>query len=186
MSKIKSLTGNIIVSQPRSEDPYFSKGVILVAKHSATGSWGVMVNKPTPHLVLGTIMQAVGINSNKRDRVFVGGPVDTHRVLVIHSLDWQSSNTIKITSDIGITNEMGILAAISQDEGPALYRTCIGSCGWAPNQLDGEFRGDPPWKLQNRWLDAPATIESVFNLVEDDQWNRSIELVAQNKIASWL
>ena len=65
MSEIKSLTGNIIVSQPRSEDPYFTKGVILVAKHGPSGSWGLMVNKPAANLTLGTIMQAVGIDSKK-------------------------------------------------------------------------------------------------------------------------
>ena len=186
MKGIKHLFGHILVSQPKSEDPYFSKSVILVAKHSSEGSWGLVVNKPTTSLSIGTIMQAVGIDSSKRDKVFVGGPVDTHRVFIIHSLDWRSSNTIQVTPEIGITNEMAILAAISQNEGPALYRTCVGCCGWAPNQLDGEYQGNSPWKQNNRWLDAPATIESIFNLTDDEQWQKGIEIVAQNKISSWL
>lgn len=181
-----SLAGHILVSQPRSEDPYFSKSVILIAKHGPQGAWGIMINKSTPNLTLGTIMQAVGIDSNKQDRVYVGGPVDTHRVFIVHSMDWQSHNTIQVTKDIGITNEMQVLAAISTGEGPALYRTCVGSAGWGPGQLDGEYRGEPPWKTANRWLDAPATIESVFSLSQDDQWQKCIELVAQHKVSSWL
>lgn len=186
MSNEANLAGRILVSQPKCEDPYFSKSVVLMAKHGPQGAWGIMINKHTPNLTLGTIMQAVGIDSIKKDKVFVGGPVDTHRVCIVHSLDWQSHNTIMITPEIGITNEMQILAAISQNEGPALYRACLGSCGWGAGQLDGEYRGLPPWKMQNRWLDAPATIESVFSLSGDEQWQKGIEAVAQHTVSNWL
>jgi putative transcriptional regulator len=186
MSEFKSLSGKILVSQPKADlDPYFSKSVILVGTHNVRGSWGVMVNKTTPNLTLGTIMQSVGIDSQKTDRIFIGGPVDTHRVCIVHSLDWQSSNTIQITPEIGITNELQILAAISQNEGPALYRTCVGSCGWGAGQLDKEYNGEASWKPQNRWLVAPATIESIFNLSEEDQWQKSIEHVAQHAVSNW-
>jgi putative transcriptional regulator len=93
---------------------------------------------------------------------------------------------MKINSDIGVTNEIAVLAAIAEGCGPALYRTSIGTCGWGPGQLDGEIRGESPWKLQNRWLNAPATIESIFNLNGEEQWQQGIEIVAQNKINSWL
>lgn len=185
MKEVKNLAGRILISPPRSDDPYFSKSVILTAKHGSQGAWGLMINKITTNLNLGTIMKAVGIDSNKRDKVFIGGPVDTHRVFIVHSLDWYSGNTIHITPDIGVTNEMQILAAINEGEGPALYRTCIGSCGWSPGQLDGEYKGEHPWKQQNRWLDAPATIESVFSLSEDEQWQKGIEFAAQSAIANW-
>lgn len=186
MNEVKNLSGKILVSHPKCEDPYFSKSVILLAKHGSQGAWGLMVNKQTTNLSLGTIMQAVGINSIKTDKVYVGGPVDTHRVFIVHSLDWQSSNTIQITKDIGITNELQILAAIDRNQGPSLFRTCIGQCGWGSGQLDGEYQGEHPWKPQNRWLAAPATIESVFSLSNEEQWQRGIEQVAQHTVSSWL
>jgi putative transcriptional regulator len=181
-----NLTGHILVSQPRNEDPYFSQSVVLIAKHSTSGAWGLVVNKPTSVITLDNIMKSAGIVSNKKDKVYFGGPVENNRVHIIHTLDWASSNTITITKDIGITNDMSILAAISQNEGPALFRTCVGVCGWEAGQLEGEYKGEHPWKSQNKWLDAPATIESVFHLTEEDQWKRAIEIVAQNKISEWL
>jgi len=181
-----NLTGSIIVAPPLSEDPYFAYSVILIAKHSSSGAWGLVVNKPTSVVTIDHIMKSAGIASNKKDKVYFGGPTENNRVHIVHTLDWASSSTISITKDIGITNDMSILAAISQDQGPALFRTCVGVCGWDAGQLDGEYRGEHPWKSQNRWLDVPATIESVFHLTEEDQWKRSIDLVAQNKIASWL
>jgi len=186
MKEKKSLAGHIIVAHPKLEEPYFSKSVIILSKHYQGGAWGLMVNKPAPKTTIDQIMQSVGIMSKKQDRIYIGGPVDTHRVFVLHSLDWRASTTMKVSEDIGISNDISVLAAIADGVGPALYRACVGHCGWAPGQLDGELAGEIPWQHNTRWLDIPATIESVFNLNEEDQWQQGIELVAQNKIASWL
>jgi putative transcriptional regulator len=180
-----NLTGRILVTPPRNSDAHFSKGVVFIARHSSTGAWGLMFNKPTPKLTLDQIMFSVGIMSNKKDRIYLGGPIDTHRVYILHSMDWSSSSTIQITSDIGITNDMTILSAISVNEGPALFRTCLGMASWGPGQLDGEYYGESPWKQENRWLDAPATIESIFDLQEEEQWNKAIEMAAREKISKW-
>lgn len=186
MTGKNNLTGSIIVAPPLSEDPYFSHSVILIAKHSPAGSWGLVVNKPTSVVTMDHIMKSAGIVSSKKDKVYFGGPTENNRVHIIHTLDWASSSTITITKDIGITNDMSILAAISQNQGPALFRTCIGVCGWDAGQLDGEYQGNSPWKSQNRWLDVSATIESVFHLTDEEQWRRAIDLVAQHKISNWL
>lgn len=186
MQTFNSLAGNIIVAQPKSEDNFFSKSVILVCKHGAQGAWGLMCNKHTAHLTLDQVMDSVGIDSNKKDKVYVGGPVDNSRVHLLHTLDWESGSTIKITSDIGITSDISVLAAIAHGHGPALFRACIGMSGWGPGQLEGEMRGQHPWKPEQRWLDAPATIEAIFNLHNDDQWQRCIEIVAKNKVSNWL
>ena len=185
MIENKDLTGHIIVSQPSSADPYFANSVIIVAKHTPHGAWGLMVNKPTVKITLDHIMRTTGILSDKSDKVYVGGPVDSNRVYVLHTLDWQSSTTMKITKDIGVTTDVSILTAIAADEGPALFRTCLGLASWGPGQLDSECAGTLPWKQSESWLYAPATIQSTFHLTGDDQWNQSIEYVAKTAISKW-
>jgi putative transcriptional regulator len=181
-----NLTGHIVVSQPKCRDSFFSKGVIMVVDHKPNGAWGLMVNKPTRSLTLDTVMQAVGIESKKQDKIFVGGPVESHRVNIIHSLDWCAANTIKIGNDFGITNNLSVLAAIQEGTGPALFRACLGAAVWSAGQLEAEYEGQSPWRQEDRWLDAPATLESVFNLNSDEQWERCIEIVAKNKVSAWL
>jgi putative transcriptional regulator len=186
MRDSKSLTGHIIVPQPKSRDPFFFRGVILVADHKPSGAWGLMVNKPTKTLLLSDVMQAAGIDSERKDKIFIGGPVEPNRVNIIHSLDWSSLSTLKINNDIGITNDISVLAAIQEGFGPVLYRTCIGVSAWAAGQLDAECQGESPWRQEDRWLYAPATIESIFNLTNDEQWEKCIDIVAKNKISTWL
>jgi len=181
-----NLTGHIIVAQPKGIDSIFSKGVILVAKHNAEGAWGVMINKPTNKVNLGQVMRSTGIDSQSNESIFVGGPVDTHRIHIVHTLDWRSPNTVLVTPEIGITSEMSAMAAISAGSGPNLYRVCVGLCGWGAGQLEGEYKGLPPWKPEHRWLDAPASIEAVFDTSNDTQWEKCIDIVASSKVSDWL
>jgi len=180
-----NLTGHILASQPKGPDSLFTRGIIVVAKHNDEGAWGLMVNKPTTRISLSQVMASTGIAYSGQESIYVGGPVDTHRVHVIHSLDWQSAGTVPVTSEIGITSEMSVMLAIAGGEGPNLFRTCLGVTGWAAGQLDGEYKGLPPWKPEQRWLDAPATIDAVFNLNNDEQWEKCIDIVASSKVSAW-
>ena len=179
------LTGQIIVSKPKNGDPYFSNSVIVVGKHGPGGSWGMIVNKPTQKITLSVIMRQTGILCRREDKVYVGGPVDTHRVYVLHTLDWSAPTTMEINKEIGVTTDISILAAIAGNEGPALFRTCLGMCQWGPKQLDGEYKGEAPWKPYDSWLSAPASVESVFHLTGDEQWEQSIDYVAKTQVSSW-
>lgn len=180
-----NLTGHILCAQPKSIDPYFARSVIAIASHSAQNSWGIMVNKLHANLTISNVMESVGIEYKDDSSVYVGGPVEPGRIHVIHSLDWTGLTTIAITPEIGITGDLSILTAIASGQGPNLYRIVAGLCVWGPNQLDGEYRGLPPWKPEHRWLDAPATIESIFNQNGNNQWEKSIEIVANSVISTW-
>ena len=181
-----NLTGHILCSQPKCLDAFFNKSVVVIAQHSEKHSWGVMVNKVHPDFNIGTLMANAGVAYPDDPRpIFIGGPVEPGRVHVIHSLDWQGSSTIAVTHDIGITGDISILAAIAGGQGPSLYRICAGLCVWGPGQLDGEQKGIPPWKPEHRWLDAPATLEAIFDQNGEEQWQKSIEIVANSVISTW-
>lgn len=180
-----NFTGKILVSPPKSHDGIFSRSVVFIAVDNSEGSWGLMVNKPTEKITLEMVMKSAGVFSNKTDKIFFGGPVQTQRVHIIHTLDWSVNSTLVVTKDIGITNDIAILSAIAMDKGPALFRVCLGVSSWAPDQLKDEYYAEPPRKPENSWLDGPATIETVFHLSEEDQWQQAIDHVAKTKVKSW-
>jgi putative transcriptional regulator len=181
-----NLTGHFLCAQPKCIDSFFARSVVVVAQHDDKHSWGVVVNKPHQTITLSDIMRTAGIEYFINDRpIYIGGPVDPGRVHVIHSLDWTGSSTIAVTPEIGITGDISILAAIAGGDGPSLYRIVAGVCVWGSKQLDGEYKGLPPWKPEHRWLDAPATLEAVFDQYGDDQWQKSIEIIAKSVISTW-
>jgi len=183
MNDNKFLNGQILVSQPKNMDHYFSKNVVLIAQHNLTGAWGVVVNRPSKTVTIQTIMEAVGIEYQGTELVYIGGPVESTRVHVIHTLDWTSPSTLKITKDIGITGDVSILSAISQGEGPKLYRAGVGLAVWSAGQLEGEQSGLDPWTASHRWLTAPATVDLCLTGAGEEQWQRSIDRCVNHCIA---
>lgn len=183
-----NLTGHILAMPPAGSDPdsVFTRSVVLIVSHKKEGAWGLIVNKRNPRISLDIVMQSAGIEYPHAESTYVGGPVEPQRVYIVHTLDWRSQSTVAVTPEIGITGDMSVLAAISQGEGPKLYRACIGISGWAPGQLDGEYKGLPPWNAKRSWLDAPATIDAVFNSNGDEQWEQAIDIIATSKVSNWL
>ena len=189
----KSLAGHILVSQPKSTNSHFQKSVILVAQHGPAGAWGVIVNKEASRLDLRSVMSAAGIDypehlmriPGKNGPVCLGGPVEPSRVHVVHTLDWFSSGTIRITDEIGITGEMSILTAIANDEGPEIWRVGVGLAAWSAGQLDGEMSGVSPWTPDHQWLTCPATVELVLSGNGDEQWQRAIDSCVNTKISEF-
>jgi putative transcriptional regulator len=183
MDEIENLTGKILIAQPKNQDRHFGKSVIMIAQHSRSGAWGVIVNHPAKTVTMRNIMDAAGVEYGGNELVYVGGPVEPTRVHVIHTLDWASSSTLKINDDLGITGDLSVLAAISQGQGPELYRAGVGLAVWSAGQLDGEMSGLEPWRPENRWLVTNATPELCLTGGGEEQWQRSINQCVNNRIS---
>lgn len=191
MSTFKSLAGQLLIAQPRNNQGHFQKSAIILAQHGPAGAWGVVVNKEAPNVSIKNVMSAAGIDypdrlmliPGKNGPIYMGGPVEQTRVHVVHTMDWFASSTIQITDRLGITGEMSVLAAISQEEGPELYRIGVGLAAWSAGQLDGEQSGILPWTQDHQWLTTKATEDLVLTGSGDEQWQRCIESCVSNKVA---
>ena len=184
MSNNEHLAGQLLVAQPKNINGHFAKSVVLVAQHSLSGAWGVIVNRQAKTVDMNAIMAAAGIEYSGLEPIYVGGPVEPTRVHVVHSLDWFSASTLKISDDIGITGDISVLAAISQGQGPELYRAGVGLAVWAAGQLDGEQSGVEPWRPEHSWLTTPASVELCLSGGGEEQWQRAINACVNQRIAS--
>lgn len=184
MNNPEFLNGKLLISQPKVVVGPFARSVILLANHNITGAWGVIVNHPANSVKMSSIMSAVGIKSKNEELIYIGGPVEPTRVHVIHTLDWFSSTTLRITEEIGITGDLSVLAAISAGQGPALFRTGVGLSAWTAGQLEGEQSGEDPWTTDHRWLITPATIDLCLTGTGDAQWQRAIDRCVNERVST--
>ena len=78
-----------------------------------------------------------------------GGPVETSRGFVLHTLDYQHNSTVEVSDNLGLTASVDILNAINDGQGPNRYVIALGCSAWSGGQLEEEF-------LENTWLNVPA------------------------------
>lgn len=180
----KFLNGKLLVAPPKNQEGHFSKSIVLIAQHSESGAWGVVVNKLSNTVSMQTIMKAAGIESNFDGKVYVGGPIEHTRVQIVHSLDWFNSNTLQITDDIGITGDISILSAIAGGQGPDFFRAGVGLAIWSTGQLEGELSGKSPWTSDNQWLITDSSIEHCLTSNGETQWQRAINECVNRRIAT--
>ena len=178
--------GYLLAAHPKRPDPYLRKGVMLVLDHDNAGAIGLQINKPFSNNVsFDTVMQNVGLPNDMDQPLYNGGPESTNRIHVIHSLDWYTSNTTKLTDQIGVSNDISVLAAISDGQGPDYFRVVAGYTRWLPGHLEGEILGEEPWNINHTWTYVPADIDTLFGLDNIDQWHTVITESGRMQVSTW-
>jgi putative AlgH/UPF0301 family transcriptional regulator len=92
-----------------------------------------------------------------------------------------------MSKEIGITNDISILAAIAAGEGPRYFRACSGYWLWDDGRLDIQL--DPRNQLEHephKWEIVPATTQNLFKIDPEVQWQTAVEECAKYKINAWL
>jgi putative transcriptional regulator len=167
------LTGQLLIAMPTMGDPRFARTVIYLCAHSADGAMGLVVNKQAdeidfPELLSQLEIETEGVQSPIL--VLVGGPVETGRGFVLHSLDYRQDSTLEVSEDVGLTATVDILRSIAEGAGPARSLLTLGYAGWSAGQLDDEIQA-------NGWLNVSADASLLFDGDLSDKWDRAVRKV---------
>jgi putative transcriptional regulator len=178
--------GYLLAAHPKRHDPILSKGVVLIMDHDSHGAIGLQINKIFDNdISFETVMSNVGLSCDYDRPLYSGGVLMTNRINVIHSLDWYSRHTTKLSNNLGISHDVSVLAAISKNEGPEYFRVVAGYHKWLPGTLEGEILGEEPWDVTHTWGFVPATIENVFELDGLEQWHSVIAESSRLQVDNW-
>jgi putative transcriptional regulator len=100
-----------------------------------------------------------------------GGPVEPGRGFVLHSPDYQSTDsTLPIDEQFALTATIDILRAIAGGTGPQRALLALGYSGWGPGQLETEIQ-------RNGWLSCEADDELVFGYDFDSKYGLALQKI---------
>ena len=169
------LAGKLLIAMPNMTDPRFEKSVVLMVSHDPVHAMGVVINKPLADLELGDLLEQLSIDPREGsggEQVFYGGPVQTDRGLVIHTLDYRSPQTIAVGDRFGVTASKEILIDIGGRNRvrppPGKYMLAIGHAGWGAGQLESEI-------AVNAWCHSEASDNLVFGADRRVTWNAALK-----------
>lgn len=161
--------GQLVVAVPHMPDPRFAQSVIYMVEHDSRGAFGLIVNRPVGVGSMGKFLQGFGLPApDDAGDVLLhyGGPVDPGRLFVLHSRDWDSSNTLILGGPLAVTTHPDVLKALAAGNGPRRSLVILGYAGWGPGQLEYEIsRGD--------WVSAPADPDIIFDDDATTKWERA-------------
>jgi len=183
----KKYQGNLLIANPNNPKDYLNRAVLLLVTHTNSVGIALQINAVHEEINLANISAGMGIPYIGSDSVWYGGNISVNKIHVIHSLDWRGMSTIALNSEIGITNDISVLTAISQGAGPHYFKACAGYWLWEDGKLDEML--DPRCANPQepyRWEIVPANIENVFETPPEELWLESIKDAAKIKVSEWL
>jgi putative transcriptional regulator len=165
------LEGKLLIAMPGMADERFAQTVIYMCAHSSKGAMGIVINKPIPGLSFAELMKQLQIETSPRTGelpILYGGPVETGRGFVLHSGDYEASDsTLSVSEDISLTATLDILRAIADGRGPKRALFALGYAGWGAGQVEHEFQF-------NGWIHCQADPTLVFGTDPQAKWSAAL------------
>ncbi len=167
------LTGQVLIAMPNLGDPRFERAVVFLCAHDDEHAMGVIINKPLADVEIADLLEQLEIDFDdaKAEPVFFGGPVQTERGVVLHTLDYQTDATIALGRDVGITASRDVLVDIGgnapQRPAPRKYLLAIGHAGWGPGQLEQEI-------AMNAWAHCDPDEAILFDGAVRPTWQDAL------------
>jgi putative transcriptional regulator len=170
-----NLVPGLLLAMPQLMDPNFTRSVILMIEHGDTGSFGLVINQPSPIKateLLGSLdMPWCGDDD---EVVWAGGPVSPTTGWVLHEpLDGMectrglgSSGTIEISPELCLSTSPEKLRQLAASPPPRM-RLLLGYSGWAAGQLATEM-------ARGSWLHADVDLDLIFDTPPDEMWSAAM------------
>jgi putative transcriptional regulator len=176
-----SLSGQLLVAMPTIGDSRFDRSIIYICTHSDEGAMGLVINRPADEIAFIDLLRQLKIMPEEGQfnlpekvreiQVVHGGPVETSRGFVLHSVNPDpSSGSVEIDSEIGLSANLDILHAIAQGKGPDRVVFALGYAGWSAGQLEHEIQ-------QNGWLLCPVSNDILFDDAFETKYERALSMI---------
>ena len=155
--------GMFLVADQGMADPRFKARVILLIRHDADGSAGLIVNRSSRLSLQAVLPKDTRLDLQGRTLSY-GGPVEPKALLALIKVQGKPpEHAEQVLANLYVT-AVGML-----DQWPDLaeevidYRAFAGYTGWAPGQLDQEMQ-------RGSWHVVPADEASVFAGRDETLW----------------
>jgi putative transcriptional regulator len=170
-----SLAPGLLLAMPQLQDPNFNRSVVLMIEHGDNGSFGLVVNQPSP-IKASELLDSLGMpwHGDPEEVVWSGGPVSPATGWVLHepyeslpaTAKLGEGSTIHVGPGLALTTSPDGLRTIAAAP-PSRIRLLLGYSGWGAGQLAAEM-------ARGSWLHADADPSLIFDGTPDQMWERAI------------
>ena len=130
-------SGDILLSEPFLDDPYFGRKVVLLCEHNDEGSFGFVLNNFID-IDVDEVMEEL---PKLKARISVGGPVKNGNLYYLHTRG-DIPESIPVVEGVCMGGDFDLIKKMLQQGELTAddIRFFIGYSGWSPSQLDHESK----------------------------------------------
>ncbi|MCG9873567.1 MAG: YqgE/AlgH family protein [Leptospiraceae bacterium] len=136
MEKPESTKGLLLISNSSVVTDFFHKTIIFMVDHDETGAFGVTLNKMSDSSIREIIKNVPDVPSADNP-IWVGGPVDSMFVCVVHKDANAPEPGVEVIPGVFMGRSYELLMHLIETD--SIYRIYQGYAGWGAGQLEAEF-----------------------------------------------
>ena len=174
---INDLTGKCLVAMPDA-DGEFAQSVIYICSHGKDGTMGFIINHRLKEFSFSDLAVELPFSFQENNLpigLYHGGPLDKTKGFILHSDEYQISDSINTGGGIAVSSSLEVLKDIASGKGPKQRIIALGYAGWAPSQLEKEI-------LNNQWLVVDATKDLVLGEKDTSKWQEALSSLGIDNI----
>ncbi len=176
--------GKLLVATPvLNHNVVFHQSVVYIYDENPQGqACGVILNKPSQFKIssLGSLKDIPFDPQLDLKYVHKGGPVSDTSVILLHTNEWVSTNTLNASNQLSITSDLLMIEKLATGNEPKGWRMFAGMSIWGLDQLDNEINN------QHAWLMCDPVATNVFDYDEEEQWLKALELCSQQMLSNYI
>lgn len=156
-------TGMLLIANAELQDQNFRRTVVLLCEHNASGTFGLILNRP---LELG-MMDIIDDYTGENLPLHWGGPVQPNTVHVLHRYGNLVSDSTEVANGVYWGGDYAQIKSLIQTKQVSSqgFKFYLGYSGWGEGQLEEEMAG-------RSWYLFPADSHTVFEEDVTRMWSR--------------
>lgn len=160
-TNVEPKKGQVLLSEPFLNDPYFKRTVILLCEHNNEGSFGFVLN----NFIEVELDQIIEDMPKFDGKISIGGPVRNSNLYYIHTLGAEIEESVEILPGVFMGGDFEKLRKLlySGKIAPEQVRFFVGYSGWSPDQLQSEIKSQS-------WFVTDIDKDLVMDTEVDDLW----------------
>jgi len=156
--------GTFLIADRSMSDPRFRQTVILMVRHDARGSAGIVINRPS-ELKLSHLFPDKEEKLGKERFIYQGGPLAMQEMTCLMRLRNGIAGAARIFGNVYITSSRPVLEGmIEKHHADERFRVYAGYAGWVPGQLAAEV-------ARGHWKVMSADAKYLFDMPAEDIWS---------------
>lgn len=157
--------GTLLAASPDMLDPNFMHSVVLMCQHTASGAYGLVVNRPSGHRTT-QVLAEHPLWSRADAELFFGGPVSLNQLQLLHAAAERVPGGVEVLPNVFVGGDLDIAARWwleSPSEARANLRLVVGYSGWGEGQLEVEL-------ARGSWIPAAGGFDLIFGQDPRGMW----------------
>lgn len=171
MYNIGDFEHKMLIASPEIGSTVFQNSIVYVYSDTIGGSLGIITNFAVDRKQ--ATVWSDEIEWSWPEKIYYGGPVNSHLGAILHSNDYANANTALLSDTLSYTNGQNIIKDLNRGTGPLLFSMVLGFCKWEPGQLNNEV-------LANKWRLIDYDEAYMFNTANKKAgWEFAIDREAE-------